>query len=897
MASMLSILSNLSFRKRVLPILLGIGAALDLILLLCPIGQAGGSVLSSASLWVSGGSYLPLLCLGILLSRAVTVVLAVSGTASVLRKGSAPIASMAVPMIGDVIVLLLSVLLGANSVGLILVLALRVVLSVLGTLLLLTMRMADRAGQSERKSGEGKIRARLMGLALASMLPALVLYVVPVASYTYQDAPVHIIPLSVLSAGGNTWGCAALFALLSIFVPLLAYRLFCCAESYRASLAQLAHRVRGTVLSSAVITGGYWIIGVAAGAYKNARGAHYEVESYYPFLLSILIVLLYALLARGLDLSLPEQPGKAAQRARVECFVYGALINLFTLIAALGDLLRVEVIVGEAQRDPLVINGYRLLFGGGGYVGTELLAFLLLAVLTIMLTLFLSSVVTLISRSRLFFRLTLAEIVAGSVFTLAIALFGKYYEIVQRMNEEMILSWIESLVDESMYQYSYAVHSSSFLWFVGVVGVLIVFLLRKPYTLGTIGESVISFDTHSVEGGREENREEMPSSEQNAPAPLGREEQSPADPCPIFSELDRHAAALQERALTDASRAFPSPTLPEVVRYLVEYAAESEQHLSYTPEEMAAFLAGLGASRLTILQGMSGTGKTSLPKIVAEALMGRCEMVEVESSWRDKNELLGYFNEFTHTYNPKKFTRALYRAALDPDRLTLVVLDEMNLSRIEYYFSDFLSLMEHAPKERRLRLVGPSLYRTRGGKRIGYRALIGGHTLPISPNVYFVGTANRDESTFEISDKVYDRAHTMNFNRRAPRARNDGAPMSPRYLSYSALNALLENAKAKVPFTVEECSLIGEVEQLLAPYHISFGNRVANQIEDYVRIYCACFPISEQVLNDAVESILLTKVVMKLERKSVENRERLAGCFDRLGLYRCGDFVRRLHED
>jgi hypothetical protein len=58
---------------------------------------------------------------------------------------------------------------------------------------------------------------------------------------------------------------------------------------------------------------------------------------------------------------------------------------------------------------------------------------------------------------------------------------------------------------------------------------------------------------------------------------------------------------------------------------------------------------------------MSGTGKTSLPKIVAEALMSVCDIVEVESSWRDKNELLGYYNEFSKLYTPKKFTQALYK--------------------------------------------------------------------------------------------------------------------------------------------------------------------------------------------------------------------------------------------
>jgi len=286
-----------------------------------------------------------------------------------------------------------------------------------------------------------------------------------------------------------------------------------------------------------------------------------------------------------------------------------------------------------------------------------------------------------------------------------------------------------------------------------------------------------------------------------------------------------------------------------------------------------------------------------LPKIFTEALYSKCEIIEVESSWRDKNELLGYYNEFSKMYTPKKFTQALYRAALNPDVLTLIVLDEMNLSRIEYYFSDFLSLMENEEDKRELKLLNVSVFRKSHGKTIPYLGLTDGHTLKIPSNVWFIGTANRDESTFEISDKVYDRAHTMNFNKRAQKVRSYSDPLAQQFLTAQSLQKLFDEAKRNFVFNIDDYPVIAEVEKLLSPYNISFGNRIAMQIESFVSIYCSCFTITEDVIHDAVEKILLSKVVSKLELKSVPDKEELADKFDRLKLYSCRDFILKLNED
>ena len=137
----------------------------------------------------------------------------------------------------------------------------------------------------------------------------------------------------------------------------------------------------------------------------------------------------------------------------------------------------------------------------------------------------------------------------------------------------------------------------------------------------------------------------------------------------------------------------------------------------------------------------------------------------------------------------------------------------------------------------------------------------------------------------------------MNFNKRAPRAAVTGEPIARAYISAEQLLSLLNEAKSRGGFDSASDPLVREVEALLAPYNISFGNRIANQIDAFVSIYCACFAPSDAVRRDAIETILLSKVVAKLEQKSVEDRESLAAEFAKRGLNRCSEFILRLSED
>lgn len=189
------------------------------------------------------------------------------------------------------------------------------------------------------------------------------------------------------------------------------------------------------------------------------------------------------------------------------------------------------------------------------------------------------------------------------------------------------------------------------------------------------------------------------------------------------------------------------------------FFACSEMGLYYTPEIVRRYVAGMAASKLLILEGISGTGKTSLPYSFSRYVDNPATIVSVQPSYRDRTEVLGYFNEFSKRFNETEFLRAVYEAGLREDP-SYIVLDEMNLARVEYYFAEILSVLEMPSQDEwTLDLVPVAWDGDPKGLEDG--------KIRIPGSLWFVGTANNDDSTFTITDKVYDRA----IPHRAERAR------------------------------------------------------------------------------------------------------------------------------
>ncbi len=636
---------------------------------------------------------------------------------------------------------------------------------------------------------------------------------------------------------------------------------------------------------------------------KNNQGTAVSTVfsiSYIPLLVVAFIAIINSLVSSRFIKFEPEKESTNAKLVNRMLALLFVVLFLGLLVGSLFSNILVIHYTSGSVTNTVTVNGFEVLSNYQNMeAGYKTLAFFIYLLLVYSIVALVISISLFARKSTYFYKFSFIVVCASFVLILVLSFFGKYYEIGEGIQEVTIQKILESKGISTTLDYESKITSQTIYFAMASLGLMVIMAFLKPFSNRVKEEALdvnINNDLSSLNNvpqalsSNEEIKEEEPKEEVV-------QKPKDFDPCPAFSEIDAKEDAYREDIEKRKEHLFVSPNLVEITRFVVEYAKDSRLHLSYKEEDIAQFIAGLGSSKLSILQGMSGTGKTSLPKIFSEAILGTCDIVEVESSWKDKNELIGYYNEFSSKFTPKKFTQALYRAKFRPETISFIVLDEMNLSRIEYYFSDFLSLMENEEDKREINLLNVQLKVTKDGENNEYKQLVDGHTLKIPANVWFIGTANRDESTFEISDKVYDRAMTMNFNKRASKVKNFDEPISQRFLTYYQFSNLLAKAKETYKFDCESSEIVKEVEKIVAPFNISFGNRIMNQIESFVSIYCSCFPDPQSVENEAIEKILLTKVVQKLEFKSIENKEELVHSFEKLNLLRCAEFISKLNED
>lgn len=184
--------------------------------------------------------------------------------------------------------------------------------------------------------------------------------------------------------------------------------------------------------------------------------------------------------------------------------------------------------------------------------------------------------------------------------------------------------------------------------------------------------------------------------------------------------------------------------------------------LLYAKNDLINFHIAVKSSGLVILSGMSGTGKSKLITIYAKTLglNDRFRMIPVSPAWTDDSDLLGYLDYKNMIYRPADtdLVNFLLKAQDDPEKLYMVCFDEMNLARVEHYFSQFISVLENNDDERFIQLYNSNLE-----NRV-YNSNVYPSKILVRKNVIFVGTVNIDESTFHFSDKVLDRANVIKLN-------------------------------------------------------------------------------------------------------------------------------------
>lgn len=331
-------------------------------------------------------------------------------------------------------------------------------------------------------------------------------------------------------------------------------------------------------------------------------------------------------------------------------------------------------------------------------------------------------------------------------------------------------------------------------------------------------------------------------------------------------------------------------SLKEMVEYLQKYMANAKdpKPFYYDQKTIRTFMAGLNMSLLSILQGISGTGKTSLPREIAKALVAGAEgytgkddngnrnepyrICAIQSGWRDNMDLMGFYNNFEKKYKETDFFKALYLAAQPKykNTLFLIILDEMNLSHPEHYFADFLSLMEQSTGDRYVKINAdeellPKLFK--------------GRQMQLPPNVRFIGTANHDETTLDFAPKTYDRSNVMVMEtndkdkiKKEIQAAKTGNPTSRDRLSidYHWLQEQFTEAEEQFYGRYEEFDKFIKNPTLcgwLNSRGIGVGNRFDEQARKFICAYIALGTDTTECLAEAADHLITSRLFRSLKNR------------------------------
>jgi hypothetical protein len=302
---------------------------------------------------------------------------------------------------------------------------------------------------------------------------------------------------------------------------------------------------------------------------------------------------------------------------------------------------------------------------------------------------------------------------------------------------------------------------------------------------------------------------------------------------------------------------------------------------------LRAFYASLRSKPFVILAGNSGTGKSRLVRLFAEAsgatvTNGRFTMIPVRPDWNDSSELLGYF-DLNGEFNPGQLIAPILMAHQNPAKPFFVCLDEMNLAKVEHYFSDFLSIVESRRRSKDSIVTDPILHEAQlkrmkaDGLRPEAQAALkhfssANQPIGLPENLFIVGTVNMDETTQPFSRKVLDRAHTLEFNdidllqgldeevtpAEVPALDLDQAFFKP---EFTCLNDVLLKHREKAK---EIAAFIEELNGELA----SAGFEVGYRVRDEAISFAAYATEAGLTKADVNEAIVLQKILPRIQGSS-----------------------------
>ena len=282
------------------------------------------------------------------------------------------------------------------------------------------------------------------------------------------------------------------------------------------------------------------------------------------------------------------------------------------------------------------------------------------------------------------------------------------------------------------------------------------------------------------------------------------------------------------------------------------------------------FWLSLKSKPFVILAGTSGTGKTRLVKLFAEAIGAEYRLVPVRPDWSDSSDLLGHHN-LAGEFVPGRVLNIILEALKEPEKPFILCLDEMNLARVEYYLSDFLSVIETRD--------------LKDGKIVSDRLLpfedYGDIRFP--ENLYLAGTVNMDETTFPFSKKVLDRANTIEFNTvdLMPAVNDFGDEVSPLETGndflkseYLFLSQCLNEENRE--FIDSVCSDLETINRVLKANNAHVGYRVRDEIVFYMLNNRNADLLSRDA---AMDNAVMQKILPRIQGSSAAVKDMLCELF------------------
>ena len=313
-----------------------------------------------------------------------------------------------------------------------------------------------------------------------------------------------------------------------------------------------------------------------------------------------------------------------------------------------------------------------------------------------------------------------------------------------------------------------------------------------------------------------------------------------------LSNVDSKYAGMSKELITN------NFTLKEFCDIFRNYSA-SKLHLYYDINLIRLFISSFASNKLIILEGISGTGKTSLAYAFGSFIDNETTVASVQPSWRDSTEIFGYFNEFTKKFNETEILEKMYEAEYT-DEVYITLLDEMNISRVEYYFAEMLSILELPNKKDWVVELVPNVWPSDP-------KLLENGKLKIPENMWYIGTINNDDSTFMITDKVYDRAMPIAIDDKCEAFE---APETEKVkTSYAYLDKLFKDAANNNPVSDEMLEKVAQLDRyVIDHFRLAFGNRIVKQLKEFVPAFIACG--GEEVAG--IDYVIAHKILRKFEQ-------------------------------